>query len=197
MEKRFRIYVSVCIFLSVCACSRQSGDLRMPAKLDEPRKADGALLRASVEPVELIRLGNTNKGAEECTTKSKEKDTKKIYKVKATGYYTPEKGQKRYAFGSFEADLRMNGKGKMTASGKKPEAGKTVAVDKRVIPHGALLKIEGYPGIFEAQDSGKAIVGKRIDIYFGKGEKALEKALAVNNKEFITVEVVVPHLPNS
>jgi 3D (Asp-Asp-Asp) domain-containing protein len=203
--KRFRILVLVCVFLlSFHAQGCQRGDLRVPAKVDEPISRGD---RNVVQYDEPIPVGRNNKGAKEIySTELRKKErksyylceknpleVKKVLKVRATGYYTPVKGQKRYAFGSFEADLRMNGKGNMTASGKKPEAGKTVAVDKSVIPHGTRLKIEGYPGIFEAQDSGKDIKGKRIDIYFGKGEKALEKALAVNSKKFITVEVVVPH----
>lgn len=51
-----------------------------------------------------------------------------------------------------------------TASGTMPAEGRTVAVDKKVIPLGTRVYIEGY-GEFIAEDTGSAIKGNRIDIY--------------------------------
>ncbi|HUW65849.1 MAG TPA: ubiquitin-like domain-containing protein [Spirochaetia bacterium] len=54
--------------------------------------------------------------------------------------------------------------GSDTASGTVPRAG-TVAVDPAVIPLGSRLYVEGY-GYGTALDTGGAITGKRIDLFF-------------------------------
>ncbi len=58
-----------------------------------------------------------------------------------------------------------------TASGTMPEAGRTIAVDKRVIPLGTRVYIEGY-GEFVAEDTGSAVRGNHIDIYMDSHEAA-------------------------
>lgn len=58
-----------------------------------------------------------------------------------------------------------------TASGAKAEAGKTIAVDPDVIPYGTEVKIGDHTYI--AQDSGSAIKGNKIDVYFDSHEAAL------------------------
>lgn len=55
--------------------------------------------------------------------------------------------------------------GSNTASGTKPKAGFSVAVDPSVIPLGTLLYVDGY-GYCKAEDTGGAIKGKRIDLFF-------------------------------
>lgn len=217
LKRNLLVLVLILFVSSVCADtvfrkkkSQKRRVLRMPAKLDEPRKAGKTSEGVLTEPVELIRLGNTSgpaakKGAEqEIFNFSGERyQVVKTFEVSPTGYYSAERNQKRYAFGSFEADLAMNGSGKITASGKPPEAGKTVSVDERIIPLGSKLLIEGYPGVFEAQDTGKKIRTKkrikkdgkilicpRIDIYFGRGEQALFRALKVDNQSPIAVRIL-------
>lgn len=61
--------------------------------------------------------------------------------------------------------------GGSTASGAMPEAGRTIAVDKSVIPLGTQVYIEGF-GYFTAEDTGSAIVGARIDVYMDSNEEA-------------------------
>lgn len=51
-----------------------------------------------------------------------------------------------------------------TASGTTPEAGRTIAVDKRVIPLGTRVMIDGHE--YVAEDTGSGIYGSRIDIFF-------------------------------
>lgn len=58
-----------------------------------------------------------------------------------------------------------------TASGAKAEAGKTIAVDPDVIPYGTEVKIGDHTYI--AHDSGSAIKGNKIDVYYDDHSAAL------------------------
>lgn len=58
-----------------------------------------------------------------------------------------------------------------TASGEKAEAGKTIAVDTSVIPFGTEVKIGDV--IYTAQDTGSAVRGNVIDVYYDSHEEAL------------------------
>jgi 3D (Asp-Asp-Asp) domain-containing protein len=58
-----------------------------------------------------------------------------------------------------------------TASGKMPKSGRTIAVDPSVIPLGTQVKVNG--NIYVAEDTGSAIKGKKIDIYFDSHSDAL------------------------
>lgn len=57
-----------------------------------------------------------------------------------------------------------------TASGTTPEEGRTIAVDKRVIPLWTHVLVDGVEYI--AEDTG--VRGNRIDIYFNSHSDALE-----------------------
>lgn len=65
-----------------------------------------------------------------------------------------------------------------TASGTIPTEGRTVAVDTSVIPFGTTLVIDGHE--YVAEDTGSAINGNDIDIYFADHEDA--RAFGVQNK---------------
>ena len=56
-----------------------------------------------------------------------------------------------------------------TANGSVAKAGKTIAVDPKVIPYGSKVKIKGH--VYTAQDTG--VSGKHIDIYFDDHDDAL------------------------
>lgn len=58
-----------------------------------------------------------------------------------------------------------------TKSGTMPVAGRTIAVDPKVIPLGSKVMING--NIYIAEDTGGAIKGNKIDIYFGSHSSAL------------------------
>lgn len=60
----------------------------------------------------------------------------------------------------------------LTASGTVPKQGRTIAVDPDVIPLGSTVLLNGHTYI--AEDTGGAIQGDRIDIYFEDHEEALE-----------------------
>lgn len=103
--------------------------------------------------------------------------------VIATAYYEPLKKQKKFFRGSYKKEVRMNGRGKKTFSGKKPQIG-MIAADPRVLPMGTVLKIPGY-GWGVVEDKGLRIKGKRIDLFMGSGERGLKKALAWGKKSVI------------
>ena len=60
----------------------------------------------------------------------------------------------------------------ITATGTKATEGRTIAVDPKIIPLGTKVIISGHEYI--AEDTGGAIKGKRIDIYFESHTAALE-----------------------
>lgn len=62
------------------------------------------------------------------------------------------------------------GHGTMTSTGVRAVAGRTVAVDPRVIPYGTHLMINGHE--YVAEDCGGLIKNKRIDIYFNTHREA-------------------------
>lgn len=59
-----------------------------------------------------------------------------------------------------------------TASGTIPTTGRTVSVDTKIIPFGTILVIDGHEYI--AEDTGSAVKGQIIDIYFSTHEAARE-----------------------
>lgn len=59
-----------------------------------------------------------------------------------------------------------------TSSGTRATAGRTIAADTSVFPFGTRLKINGQ--IYTVEDTGGAIKGNRIDIYFNSHAEALQ-----------------------
>lgn len=68
--------------------------------------------------------------------------------------------------------------GDQTASGKWPREGVTVAVDPDIIPLGSAVMIWGadgeWMGIYEAQDTGRLIRGRIIDLYIQDYAECIE-----------------------
>lgn len=60
----------------------------------------------------------------------------------------------------------------LTATGTYPTANKTIAVDPDVIPYGSEVFIPSTGQTYIAEDTGGAINGNRIDIYFNHGDEA-------------------------
>jgi 3D (Asp-Asp-Asp) domain-containing protein len=61
----------------------------------------------------------------------------------------------------------------LTASGRPPVEGETVAADWTILPKGARIDIEGY-GPRRVMDTGSAIKGKRLDIFMKDHEAAVK-----------------------
>lgn len=122
----------------------------------------------------------------ECLPKKKSTQSNQ-FRVLATAYYKPVKGQKSYATKSFRGDLKLNGGGK-SATGKNPEEG-MIAVDPKVIPLGTKLYIPELNLLATAEDTGGDIKGRRIDIFTGTGEWALKKSLEIGRK-MVTVVII-------
>lgn len=82
----------------------------------------------------------------------------KVFEVRATAYWAIRGVGKTY-----------------TASGRKavrdPEGYSTIAVDPNVIPYSTKLFVEGY-GFAIAADTGTAIIGNRIDVFFNTYNEA-------------------------
>lgn len=59
-----------------------------------------------------------------------------------------------------------------TATGEKATQGVTVAADPAVLPMGTEIQIDGHT--YTVQDTGGAIKGNRLDLYFDSHEDALQ-----------------------
>jgi 3D (Asp-Asp-Asp) domain-containing protein len=76
----------------------------------------------------------------------------------------------------------------ITSSGTKVKANHTIAVDPDVIPMGAFVYIEGI-GLRQAEDTGSAIKGARIDVYIPDLKQALEFGVKKNVTVYVLDDV--------
>jgi 3D (Asp-Asp-Asp) domain-containing protein len=74
-----------------------------------------------------------------------------------------------YASGPNKGDRKQVG---ITADGSKAKNG-TIAADTRRYPFGTIMHVPGY-GWGEVHDTGSAIKGNRLDLFFSSHQKALE-----------------------
>lgn len=110
-----------------------------------------------------------------------------------SAYYSPLPCQQKYATGSYEADIRLNGHGIHGADGTDVYPGMIAA--PKTIPFGTKMNIPGI-GIVAVHDRGGAIVPagqrgysyNRLDIWMGYGDKGLQRALNWG-KRTVTVTV--------
>lgn len=80
----------------------------------------------------------------------------------------------------------------ITSSGTKVQEGRTIAVDPKIIPMGWWVYIEGI-GFRRAEDTGSAIKGKKIDVYYDSESRADRFGL----KKGYTVYVIGPTKPSA
>lgn len=83
-----------------------------------------------------------------------------------------------------------DGIGTRTASGTRVTEGRTIAVDKSVVPLGWWVYIEGI-GFRKAEDTGGAIKGNKMDVYYD----SLQSAKNFGRKKGRTVYVIGPTKP--
>src|SRR3989338_3556467 len=109
-----------------------------------------------------------------------------------SAYYSPLPCQNRYATGSYEGDIRLNGNGVHGADGTDVYPGMIAA--PRTYAFGTKMDIPSI-GIVAVHDRGGAIVASnspgyydRLDVWMGYGDKGLKRALNWGKR---TVEVVV------
>jgi len=99
---------------------------------------------------------------------------------------------------AYSADYASTGKSKgdygygVTSSGTVVQEGRTVAVDPKVIPIGWWVYIEGI-GFRRAEDTGSAVKGKKIDVYYDSETHANKFGL----KRGYTVYVIGPVKPSA
>lgn len=99
---------------------------------------------------------------------------------------------------AYSADFASTGKSKgdsgygVTSSGAVVQEGRTIAVDPKVIPIGWWVYIEGI-GFRRAEDTGSAVKGKKIDVYYDS-EKYANR---FGTKKGYTVYVIGPVKPSA
>jgi len=99
---------------------------------------------------------------------------------------------------AYSADFASTGKSKgddgygITRSGTTVKEGRTIAVDPKVIPLGWWVYIEGI-GFRRAEDTGGAVKGKKIDVYYDSEAHANKFGL----KRGYTVYVIGPVKPSA
>ena len=89
------------------------------------------------------------------------------------------KGQSRYLMIATGYTLAEGSGTGLTANGSVPMEGRTIAVDKSIIPLGTTVRVEctEYPSVngdYVAEDTGGDIKGARVDIYFGASSTSAE-----------------------
>jgi peptidoglycan hydrolase-like protein with peptidoglycan-binding domain/3D (Asp-Asp-Asp) domain-containing protein len=117
-----------------------------------------------------------------------------------SAYYSPQPGQAKYVTGSYEGDIRLNGRGTNGADGTPVYPGMLAA--PKTYPFGTKMTIPGI-GTAAVHDRGGAIVSSgmygnaydRLDIWMGYGDIGLKRALSWGKRTVnVTVHGIAPHL---
>lgn len=122
-------------------------------KVDQLKKAKVDVSNNNTPHVTNVANHNTS------TNSNKYSGWKKI-NVIATGY-------------SLIGDVQGSDGNPQTATGSLPHWG-TIAVDPSIIPLGSIVFIPEFNMEFKAEDTGGAVNGNHIDIYFSNGNRARE-----------------------
>ena len=129
---------------------------------------------------------NTTESSVETPKKTKKKKKKKKYTI------TTIKVKKKTYLGKFFithycpcAKCCGVGGGKVTASGTKPTAGRTVGVNPRLIKYGTHLKVGKKSG-YVAEDTGGGIGWKHLDVFCNSHQEALNAGVGYEDVWAIT-----------
>ena len=133
---------------------------------------DGGI--TSVSKGELLQ--NTDAGIEVTDEDLNHYDQKPLGLFTITGYCPC-----KICCGKYSPEV--TGKPSTTASGTSPAANRTIAVDPKVIPLGSKVLINGH--IYTAEDTGGAIKGNKIDIYYATHQEALLQGKQLNMAVFL------------
>ena len=148
-----------------------------PANANKVQKSENTITALGTSPVDkAIEKTYADKKAKE--KKAAEKKAKKIAAAKKAKAKKAKQQSQYKKLGTFNASAYCGcasccgSAGGHTASGTTPRAGRTIATDPSVIPLGSKVLIDGKEYI--AEDTGGAIGGKRIDIFFSSHSEALQ-----------------------
>ncbi|MBE0340245.1 DUF348 domain-containing protein [Paenibacillus sp. 28ISP30-2] len=136
-------------------------------------KKKPVVLDASVGPEDAVKATRVSSGNAVRKAGVNFKYSKVLQNVSMTAYSSQESGI-----------------GTRTASGTRVTEGRTIAVDPSVIPIGWWVYIEGV-GFRRAEDTGGAIKGHKIDVYY----ESLSQANQFGRKHGKTVYVIGPVKP--
>lgn len=149
-------------------------------KLESDTKAKDNELKSKIDEILNLKkeVDKKEKKVEELEKKLAQKRQKSKQLVASRGQSVDlSSGQKGRYLGVFHAtayDDTPQSQGKwvgQTATGVKPQHG-VIAVDPKVIPLGTKLWVEGY-GNCIAGDTGGAIKGKRLDLFFSNRQDVM------------------------
>jgi len=150
-----------------------------PAPTQVPTQVPEILER---EPVKLSSRGDLEREDENKNLESSPNNNQNINSNDDVEKIIPEKPIKILNMVATAYDLSIESCGKskdhpaygITASGTKATKGRTIAVDKRVIPLGTKVyvtfpdKYKHLNGDYIAEDTGRLIKGNRIDVFLGE-----------------------------
>ena len=148
-----------------------------PVDAKSIQKSENIITKLGTSPVDkAIAKAYAEKKAE--AKRLAVKKAKKIAKAKKAKAKAAKLKAQYKSLGTFNATAYCGcaaccgSAGGHTASGTTPTAGRTIATDPSVIPLGSKVLIDGKEYI--AEDTGGAIGGKRVDIFFSSHSAALQ-----------------------
>ena len=148
-----------------------------PIDATQIQKSENIITKLGTSPVDKA-IAKTYEIKQEKAKKLAEKKARKIAKAKKAKAKKAKMMAEYKKLGTFNASAYCGcaaccGRaGGHTASGTTPQAGRTIATDPSVIPLGSKVMIDGH--VYTAEDTGGAIGGKRIDIFFSSHSAALQ-----------------------
>ena len=152
-------------------CLAQSDELDAQSILLERTREE---LASTVEKLQQERAKSEELAVQlDHVTKSLDAANETISALKTTEYELVYMGEFKLTHYCCEKRKHICGDGDgITATGTQVTAGRTVAVDPKVIPYGTQIYIEGY-GWRTTEDCGGAVKNKQIDIAVGTHSEAL------------------------